>query len=45
MNWIERKIKWIIYKLDGLVPKIHDLPDVVYIKSVSYTHLTLPTIA
>ena len=32
MNWIERKIKWIIYKLDGLVHKIHDLPDVVYIK-------------
>lgn len=29
MNWIKRKIKWIIYKLDGLVPKIHNLPDVV----------------
>lgn len=23
MNWI--KIKWIIYKLDRLIPKIHDL--------------------
>lgn len=32
MNWIKRKIKWIIYKLDRFVPKIHDLPDVVYIK-------------
>ena len=32
MNWIKRKIKWIIYKLDGLVPKIHNFPDVVYIK-------------
>ena len=31
-DWIKRKIKWIIYKLDGLVPKIHNLPDVVYIK-------------
>lgn len=30
MNWI--KIKWIIYKLDRLIPKIHDLPNVVYIK-------------
>lgn len=32
MNWIKKKIKWIIYKLDRFVPKIHNLPDVVYIK-------------
>lgn len=32
MNWIKEKIKWIICKLDRLVPKMHDLPDVVYIK-------------
>lgn len=35
MIWIKRKIKWVIYKLDGLVPKIHDLPDIVYIKWMS----------
>lgn len=32
MNWIKRKIKKIKWIINGLIPKIHDLPDVVYIK-------------